>query len=219
MAIDFQAFDPRGPVRVYRRSLPHWRQDGATYFVTARLYDSLPQPILQHLEILRRALARAPDVARAMPVGRQASSSCGRKLEACATGSAIDTDREYFKKMKHYLDQGHGACWLRDRAIAKMVRDAVFCFDGERYRAGEVAVLPNHVHVLVRPLAGHDLEKIMHSWKSFSAKEINKRFARTGPVWQHESFDRIVRDSMEFRKTERYIRNNLLPREQRDPGW
>ena len=38
----FDPFDPYRPVRVYRRNLPHWRQDGATYFVTIHCADSLP---------------------------------------------------------------------------------------------------------------------------------------------------------------------------------
>lgn len=134
------------------------------------------------------------------------------------TFSALDADRAYFGEMKHHLAQGHGACWLRDPEIAKMVRAAILCFDGQRYQAGELAIPPNHVHVLVRPLAVYDLEQVLHSWKSFSAKAINKRVGRSGSVWQHESYDRLVRDTTELRRTERYIRNNLLPADKRDPG-
>lgn len=39
---EFYGLDRLKPVTVYRRSLPHWRQDGATYFVTFRLQDSIP---------------------------------------------------------------------------------------------------------------------------------------------------------------------------------
>ena len=46
MAIGFQPFDTRKPLRLYRRNLPHWRQDGATYFVTFRLDDALPQHLV-----------------------------------------------------------------------------------------------------------------------------------------------------------------------------
>ena len=39
----FGAFDPRRPVGyVQGGNLPHWRQDGATYFVTWRTADSIP---------------------------------------------------------------------------------------------------------------------------------------------------------------------------------
>ncbi len=38
----FRGLDPDLEVRIYRRGLPRWRQEGATYFVTFRLVDSLP---------------------------------------------------------------------------------------------------------------------------------------------------------------------------------
>jgi hypothetical protein len=39
----FRGLDPNLPIRFYQRHLPHWRQVGATYFVTFRLADSIPQ--------------------------------------------------------------------------------------------------------------------------------------------------------------------------------
>ena len=36
-------FDPVEPIAFLSGTLPHWRQRGATYFVTFRLADSLPQ--------------------------------------------------------------------------------------------------------------------------------------------------------------------------------
>jgi hypothetical protein len=41
----FIPFDERQAVRIYQRNLPHWRQDGVTYFVTFRLGDSIPEAI------------------------------------------------------------------------------------------------------------------------------------------------------------------------------
>src|SRR5262245_60687834 len=38
-------FDPDAEIDVRGRNLPHWRQDGCTYFVTFRLGDSLPQSV------------------------------------------------------------------------------------------------------------------------------------------------------------------------------
>lgn len=44
--VPFRAFDPYDEVRTARRRLPHWHQPGVSYFVTFRLADSLPQPLL-----------------------------------------------------------------------------------------------------------------------------------------------------------------------------
>src|SRR5258707_12522120 len=40
----FQGLHPDKPVTAYQRHLPHWRQDGATYFVTFRLADAESRP-------------------------------------------------------------------------------------------------------------------------------------------------------------------------------
>jgi hypothetical protein len=57
----FQGLHPDQPITVYQRHLPHWRQDGATYFVTFRLADSLPQSKLDELAALKEALV-IPDI-------------------------------------------------------------------------------------------------------------------------------------------------------------
>jgi REP element-mobilizing transposase RayT len=52
-------------------------------------------------------------------------------------------------------------------------------FDLDRYELDEFCTMPNHVHVLVRPKSGWTLERIVHSWESYSAKEINRFLGRT----------------------------------------
>ena len=197
MSVHFQGYDPHAPVRVYHRRLPHWRQDGATYFVTCRLADSLPDPLLVQLEQLRASL-----------------------MSHDGNGTVVSqADREYFRVMEEHLDHGHGACWLKQPDVSALVSAAYKHFDGQRYELGEFCVMPNHTHMVVRPLSGHELEDILHSWKSFTAKQINTVVRHTGAVWQDESYDRLVRDSQELARTERYIRNNPLGQESRDPGW
>jgi len=39
-------FDALAETRVTRNRLPHWQQDGATYFITYRLADSIPQVLM-----------------------------------------------------------------------------------------------------------------------------------------------------------------------------
>src|ERR1039458_3444797 len=41
--LPFMPFDKSRPASIHTRALPHWQQEGATYFVTFRLADSLPQ--------------------------------------------------------------------------------------------------------------------------------------------------------------------------------
>ena len=41
----FELFNPDGELRVTRGNLPHWYQPGATYFITFRTADSLPNEV------------------------------------------------------------------------------------------------------------------------------------------------------------------------------
>ena len=49
---------------------------------------------------------------------------------------------------------------------------------------------------------------IMHSIKSYSAKQIPKVMNHIGKVWQSERFDRIVRNDRELANIWQYIRQN-----------
>jgi REP element-mobilizing transposase RayT len=83
----------------------------------------------------------------------------------------------------------------------------------KRYSLHAVVVMPDHAHVLMTPVKKSDdawfgLNQIIHTSKSFTAHEINKRACRTGYVWQEERFDRIVRNEQEFWEKWNYMASN-----------
>src|SRR5688572_23192178 len=51
------------PARTYERNLPHWRQEGVTYFVTFRLADSIPQDVRRQWEYEQAAWLIARGIA------------------------------------------------------------------------------------------------------------------------------------------------------------
>jgi putative transposase len=106
------------------------------------------------------------------------------------------------------LDRGHGSCLLRDHDAAGIVVGALRHFDGDRYDLGPWVIMPNHVHLLLRPLPGHGLGSILHSWKSFTAKQLNARLGRSGALWQREYFDRCIRNRRHFQAAVRYTHEN-----------
>jgi REP element-mobilizing transposase RayT len=120
--------------------------------------------------------------------------------------------REYWERfparLQYWLDQGYGACVLRQSTLRAMVEDALRHFDRDRYRLDEFVVMPNHVHVIVTPLNSYLLTSIVHSWKSFTAKRINAVLRQSGTFWQKESFDHIVRNGDSLEKFRDYIHNN-----------
>jgi type I restriction enzyme R subunit len=79
--------------------------------------------------------------------------------------------------------------------------------------------MPNHVHVVVMPLPGHELPEIAHSWKSFTANEANKLLGRTGQFWQPEPYDHLIRDDEDLEHSIEYALNNPRVAELEDWRW
>ena len=127
-------------------------------------------------------------------------------IERLAQEKLDDVERR--KRIEALLDAGHGECLLQRRKVAEIVEDALLHFDGERYRLLAWCIMPNHVHALIETRAGHPLAKVVHSWKSFTAKEINKALGRSGAVWQREYFDRYIRDDRHMQAVVEYIEEN-----------
>jgi type I restriction enzyme R subunit len=190
----FIPFNPHKEVQTTEANLPHWRQDDTTYFVTFRLADSLPkEKLTQWIKDRDAWRLHHPE-----PITDE------EKAEYYET---------FGKKLEYWLDQGSGSCLLRDPDAHTLVENALKHFDGERYHLGEHVIAGNHVHVLVTPNPGHALSDILHSWKSFTAKELLKLPAAdaltTKPtVWQKESYDHIVRSSAALSRIEEYIRGH-----------
>jgi len=174
---------------VHGGNLPHWRQEGVTYFVTWRTADSMPNERVEQWT-------------------RERNQWLARNPEPWSEAQRKDYVQQFSIRWERWLDECHGECVLRRSDLRKIVEDSLRHFDGEQYSLGEFVVMPNHVHALVTPLAGHDLSQVVGGWKSFTAHAINKALGRTGEFWQKESFDHIVRDAASGERFAQYIREN-----------
>ena len=177
-----------------RDHLPHLKKEGGSYFVTFRLAGTLPANVLQQLkqereQILQHALAAK------RPLTWQEQE---------------ELFRWYSARVDAYLDAGHGDCFLRKPEIGKLVADALKFFDGQRYELRAWVVMPDHVHVVVWPRPPETLSGVLHSWKSFTAKEANKVLGRAGEFWQGESYDHLIRDEDDHARCVAYTINNPL---------
>jgi len=112
------------------------------------------------------------------------------------------------KRIEAALDAGYGKCHMNRPDIATLVENALLHFDGTRYRLHAWVIMPNHVHVLATPLHGNSLSAIVHSWKSYTAKEANRILGREGAFWLEEYFDRVIRDEIHYGKVVEYIEQN-----------
>ncbi len=183
----FNPFEPIDQSR--RKNLPHWTQDECTYFITFRLADSIAQSHLKNYEELREKWKEHHQP----PYSKKDQ----KRFEEL-----------FSKQIDGWLDEGAGSCCLREKELAAHVAETLQLFDGERYELDEWVVMPNHVHVLVRPFPRFKLSTILHTWKSYSAHAINKKMNRNGPLWQPESYDHIVRNQEGLVRIRNYIRQN-----------
>jgi carbamoylphosphate synthase large subunit/REP element-mobilizing transposase RayT len=189
--VQFRGLDPQQPIEQRRGHLPHWEQSGATYFVTFRLADSIPADVLAQWKDERAAWLKLHP-------------------QPWDWKTAREYMRRFDEEREHWLDQGHGSCLLRESAASAIVTESLNHFDRQRYLVDAYVVMPNHVHVLFKPLGKNSLVDILHSWKSFTAQALNREMNRAGALWMHESFDTIVRDAEHLRACREYIAQNPL---------
>ncbi len=230
-------FNKDAPVKRYRNWLPHWRQPGKWYFVTFRLADSLAQPRLKQWaeereiwlkfhpppwsdkteqEYHRRFTAqfeswldagegecvlRYPEAHEAVTVAlrffaaQPTDGDCkSPALDACAGGLQQPSAASSTSSASDVLKPTDGD-------FKSPARDV-------RYELGDFVVMPNHVHVLLRPLDDWKLERLLQSWKTFTAKAVNRQLGRTGTLWWKDNFDHLVRSAEKFAKFQRYIADN-----------
>jgi len=176
-----------------RGKLPHLKHEGAVYFVTFRLADSLPREIVEKLKHEREVIIQQALAAKRPLTWHE-------ELQVFAW---------YSERVEAFLDAGAGKCWLRQPDLAELVARAVNFFVEERYDLHAWVVMPNHVHAVLWPHPGHTLSRILHSWKSYTASEANKRLQRGGKhFWQKESYDHWIRDDAERARLCAYVTNN-----------
>ena len=167
-------FNAREEIERHRTVLPHWEQPGATYFVTFRLGDSLPQTKLDAWKVERdQWLSTHPQ-----PWSEENETEYHRRFSAT---------------IERWLDRGHGACVLGDSRVAEIVGSSLQYFEGGRCAQHGFVIMPNHVHALFTILNGHSTEDLLHSWKNYSAHAINKLRGTSGGLWQRDYFDRMIR--------------------------
>jgi REP element-mobilizing transposase RayT len=187
----FQGFRDDLLLTCYQQLLPHWRQDGATYAVTFRLADSLPQAKLEELCAFKAEWLRRNPPLRANAVADALSQAMMERVEA-------------------WLDQGMGDCVLRSSSLREPLIASMRASDGKTCELGAFVVMPNQVHAIVRPLDPRRvaLEIVLKHWKGVSASEINRTLHRTAALWQRESFDRLIRDEEHLWRALQYLGRN-----------
>lgn len=182
----------------YKRNLPHYQPLGGTFFVTFNLADAIPSRILKEwkkeFEIQRKS------------------------IELFSENLDIDLDKLQkldFAKREKYLDSAiKGKNYLKIDEIAQMVAESLHFWDSKKLDLLCYCIMSNHVHFVARLFDSNVisspkfLQEIMHSIKRFSAQKCNEILGLSGQFWQHESYDRLVRNDEELFRIMLYVINN-----------
>lgn len=160
-----------------RGYIPHFDGGEIPQFFTFRLFDSLPQTVLD-------------------------------KWRTETAGKGEEGKILFRKNVENYLDKGYGECFLKSEEIASVVENSLLFMHLQKYDLKAWVIMPNHIHFLAIPLKDVELREIAHSIKSYTAHEANKLLNRKGQFWQHEPFDRYIRNQKHFSNVIDYIENN-----------
>jgi acyl-coenzyme A synthetase/AMP-(fatty) acid ligase/REP element-mobilizing transposase RayT len=149
-----------------------------TQFITFRLADSLPQAVVEKMKY---------------------------RLDH---DKVVDYSQAFRDMVEDFLDAGSGECILANPEVAKITESTILHEHRTSCHIIAWVVMPNHVHVLLRPIEGHALAEIMKRIKGVSARKINQLLGRNGSIWQADYFDRYIRDEDDRLRKVQYIENN-----------
>ena len=232
-------FSRLSPTDVHERNLPHWGQDHTLMFITFRLADALPQETLRKWQCERDEWLAKHPLPWTDAVEEEYRQTFPARLEKwldAGSGSCVLARNDCRKIVKDALEYFNDNQWDADKSNgqdARSTRDGIPCGTGvppvrlpsrgtgvppvqPRYRLHSFVIMPNHVHVLMELFDKTDLPKVLHSWKSFTAKKINRVLDKSGAVWQDEYFDSLVRNERHYASAVAYIRQNAKMTESRE---
>jgi len=105
-------------------------------------------------------------------------------------------------------------CDLSRPDLAPIIVGGLRHFNEKRYHLYDYTVMPDHVHAIIQPIPKggkcEPLNRIMHSIKSWTANQLNRRLRRSGPPWVRRTHNRLLRSHREYQAKARYIWHNPI---------
>lgn len=225
------------PPQVTRRNLPHWRRSGAIYWVTFRLADSLPAERLAELHREKQAwLGRYPEpwtpgqradydtrfnerIQEWLDAGHGSCALAHLEVRACVRECLFRFDGQRLRVHAAVIMPNHVHALLEPLPLAVRDTGISACASDSGVQPIPQAGMP--VPLLNQPSAQagmpvsppqptYALSDLLRGIKGASARAANRFLGRTGAFWMDESYDRIVRDEVEYARFTRYLRANPI---------
>ncbi len=160
----------------HRRRLPHLYYNEGIYFVTYRLFGSIPQNKLDELQ---------------------------NEINSADDEEQKRVFKKYDKLLDYPCNN---IFLLKNPDVAETCKNSILHFDANDIEVICFVIMPNHIHLVFELLnKSKQVGDILGSIKKYSAREANKYLAKEGKFWQAESFDRLVRDEKELYNIIKYI--------------
>ena len=185
-------------------------------------------------EAFNKTLDRGIEIFNEVVAGlsdKGSAPASGAADRALAVGSEASNRPEshYSKRRLPHFERAWGKYMVtfstrQKRPLSPAERDLVlesvlYAHTHRQYQLYAACVMPDHVHLLFEPqvkeqdAAGkpvfYSLGEILHGIKSTTAHKINKAAKISGvPVWEEESFDRLIRGTADLEEKFLYICQN-----------
>ncbi|MDR3626911.1 MAG: hypothetical protein P4L45_08765 [Ignavibacteriaceae bacterium] len=122
----------------YKRNLPHFQPLDYPYFVTFRLYNSLPMEIIIEMQNKNE---------------RELKRIAGINNVTEKRNAYNEYQKEYFEIFDDLLSKTiFGPTWLGEEEVANIIKEAIHFRDGKEYELIAYTIMSNHIHIVFIPL-------------------------------------------------------------------
>ncbi|TAG39862.1 MAG: hypothetical protein EAZ31_08850 [Cytophagia bacterium] len=189
-------------MHISKRKLPHIYPKGAVFFVTFRLFGSLPAHVLSEWQQNKEQALEKIKI---------------KELDNTEKDSLLyNEEKRFFASYDKLLDKYSSTKdYLKNPIVANTVAQKIREFDNVLYDLEAYCIMSNHVHLLIdtqlyAELPKYSFSKVMQYIKGGSAFLCNKELNRKGYFWEDESYDHFVRNEEEKSNIVQYILNNPI---------
>ena len=191
--------------------LPHWQPPEGSFFITARLYGSIPKVVIEQLKDAYHHALQEIRQARIVPdnAADLLPEELLQAIERIRRKKEYEAGKRYFSSFDNFLDSNlNEPYWLQRSDIARLNAENIHFYAEKYFDLWAFTIMSNHIHVLLTMRPGKTLLwKALQDMKKYSGLHSNRLLGREGFFWEEESYDHLLRPG-EFDRILRYILNN-----------